>query len=222
MTETNREHSLIQIRSPKAAAVAGIVFSALSYSVMYLVQGIITATPSEISRDWLEGHANHATTAIAFIPFAGISFLWFTGVLRDWVDDKEDRFFSTIFFGSAILIVGMLFVWAAAFGAMFNTYLAAKGGVIDRDIYVFGHAFLKEILGDFALRMMGVYMMAIATIWRHTKVMPRWLLIITYAFGIAFIIFAAKVPEARYIFPSWVLVVSIYILVANLRSLGIK
>lgn len=208
----------MQIKSPRAAAVAGIIFAALSYTVMYMVQDIITAPPSEISKDWLERHANHASIAIAFIPFVGISFLWFTGVLRDWVDDKEDRFFSTIFLGSAILIVGMLFVWAAAFGAMFNTYLAAKGGVIDRDIYVFGHAFLREILGDFALRMMGVYMTAIATIWRHTKVMPRWILIITYILAVAFITFAARVPEARFVFPSWVLLVSIYILVYNLRS----
>jgi hypothetical protein len=153
-----------------------------------MVQDIITAPPSGISQEWLESHADHASIAIAFIPFVGISSLWFTGVLRDWVDDKEDRFFSTIFFGSAILIVGMLFIWAAAFGAMFNTYLAAKGGVINRDIYVFGHAFLREILGDFALRMMGVYMTAIATIWRHTKVIPRWILVITYIFAVAFII----------------------------------
>jgi len=183
-----------------------------------MVQDIITAPPSGISQEWLESHADHASIAIAFIPFVGISSLWFTGVLRDWVDDKEDRFFSTIFFGSAILIVGMLFIWAAAFGAMFNTYLAAKGGVINRDIYVFGHAFLREILGDFALRMMGVYMTAIATIWRHTKVMPRWILVITYIFAVAFIIYAAKVPEARFFFPSWVLLVSFYILVYNLRS----
>lgn len=213
MTET-----ISTLRSPRAAAVAGIIFAALSYTAMYMVQDIITTPPAEISQEWLEGHASHSSFAIALIPFVGISFLWFTGVLRDWVDDKEDRFFSTIFFGSGILIVGMLFIWAAAFGAMFNTYLAAKGGVIDRDIYVFGHAFLREILGDFALRMMGVYMTAIATIWRHTKVMPRWILVVTYVFAAAFIIFAAKVPEARFVFPSWVLLVSIYILINNLRS----
>lgn len=208
----------MQIRSPKAAAIAGIVFAVLSYSVMYMVQESISSLPSDINPEWLEMHSGRSSLALSFIPFIGISFLWFTGVLRDWLDDKEDRFFSTIFFGSGILIVGLIFIWAAAYGAMFRTYVETQGQTIDSDIYIFSHTFLNEILGDFALRMMGVYMTAIATIWRHTKLMPRWVLVITYSLAGAFIVFAAKVPEARYLFPSWVLLVSIYILIFTFRS----
>ena len=130
---------------------------------------------------------------------------------------RKSAFFPPFFFGSGILIVGILFIWAAAFGVMFQTYTSLEKGAADPAVFVFGHTFLREILGDFILRLMGVYMSTAAPIWRHTKVMPRWILIITYVFGIALIILAAKVPEARFVFPGWVLVVSIYILITNLR-----
>lgn len=45
--------------------------------------------------------------ALGLVPFAGIAFLWFIGVLRDRVGVAEDRFFATVFLGSGLLFVGM-------------------------------------------------------------------------------------------------------------------
>ena len=36
------------------------------------------------------------------MPFAGIAFLWFVGVVRDRMGRLEDRFFSSVFFGSSL------------------------------------------------------------------------------------------------------------------------
>jgi hypothetical protein len=38
--------------------------------------------------------------ALNLVPFAGIAFLWFVGVLRDRIGAREDRFFATVFLGS--------------------------------------------------------------------------------------------------------------------------
>lgn len=43
------------------------------------------------------------------VPFAGIAFLWFIGVLRDRLGQLEDRFFATVLFGSGPLFLGTLF-----------------------------------------------------------------------------------------------------------------
>jgi len=43
------------------------------------------------------------------LPFAGIAFLWFIGVLRDRLGELEDRFFATVFLGSGLLFLAMLF-----------------------------------------------------------------------------------------------------------------
>ena len=49
------------------------------------------------------------TLALNIIPFAGIAFLWFMGVLRDRFGQQEDRFFATVFLGSGLLFLAMLF-----------------------------------------------------------------------------------------------------------------
>ena len=46
-------------------------------------------------------------------PFAGIMFLWFIAVVRDQIAQREDRFFATVFFGSGLLFVALLFAAAA-------------------------------------------------------------------------------------------------------------
>jgi hypothetical protein len=54
--------------------------------------------------------------ALNLVPFAGIAFLWFIGVLRDRIGAREDRFFATV--GSGLLFVAMMFVAAAVGGGV--------------------------------------------------------------------------------------------------------
>ena len=49
------------------------------------------------------------------MPFAGIAFFWFTGVIRYHIGDREDRFFIT-FFGNGIAFVVFLIIYAAISG----------------------------------------------------------------------------------------------------------
>ena len=105
------------LRTPRAAAVAGIVFSLLLISALVLLRISTPANPASAG-EWLTDSNRRAALAIALnlVPFAGIAFLWFVGVLRDRIGGHEDRFFATVFLGSGLLFVAMLFV-AAAFAA---------------------------------------------------------------------------------------------------------
>ncbi len=105
------------LRTPKAAAVAGIVFSTLLIIVFLLLRISVPADPQE-SRSWLKTNSNSVALALNLVPFAGIAFLWFIGVLRDRLGQLEDRFFATVFFGSGLLFLGMLFTAAAVVGAL--------------------------------------------------------------------------------------------------------
>jgi hypothetical protein len=49
--------------------------------------------------------------------------------------------------------------------------------------------------------------------------MPRWLTIVTYILALTFLIAAERIREARFIFPVWVFVVSVYVLVLNYRRI---
>jgi len=206
-----------EVRSPRSAALAGIVFSLLMIVSMILLHRSVTASLADIDREWLESWSGPASVVLVLVPFAGIAFLWFTGVMRDLMGDLEDRFFSTIFLGSGIILVVMMYVWAAIVGTVFGTYALASEAPIDKDVYLFGLVFMNQIIGNYFLRMAAVYMLSIGSLWTRTKVVPRWLIIVTFVVGLGFLLFAGGLREARFLFPIWVLLVSVYTLIMNYR-----
>ena len=107
------------LRTPRAAAVAGIIFSVLMATALVLLRISVPARPGGTGA-WLTDSGKRAAVAVAlnFIPFAGIAFLWFIGVVRDRVGEREDRFFASVFLGSGLLFVAMLFVAAAVSGGL--------------------------------------------------------------------------------------------------------
>jgi len=217
MNEENLIQLQKQIRSPRSAALAGILFSGLLITSMLLITGIARVSPAEINTEWIETRASSVSLALSLVPFAGIAFFWFTGVIRDHIGDREDRFFATVFLGSGIAFVVLLFIWAATTGAVFGSFSLAADLLADNDIFIFGFVFMNEILGNYVLRIAGVYMLSIGTIWTRSQVMPRWLTVTTYIVALLFVFFAGSFREARFIFPGWVLLTSIYILITNRR-----
>lgn len=205
------------VRSPRSAAVAGIVFSILIGISMFLLSSVAEAPLRDVNGDLLEANAEAVRWAIRLIPFAGIAFLWFTGVIRDHLGEKEDRFFSTIFLGSGILFVAMLFVETAVIGALFASYALAADLLVDNDIFIFGAALMTQVLGNFTLRMAGVYMLSIASLWTRSRVMPRWANLLTFILAIGILFFSSSFRGARFLFPAWVFAVSVYIFIANRR-----
>src|SRR4249919_3253685 len=106
-----------RLKTPKAAAIAGIVFSALLSTVFWLLWRSVPADPLDPGT-WLATDSKTVALALNLVPFAGVAFLWFIGVLRDRLGQQEDRFFATVFFGSALLFLAMLFSAAALVGAI--------------------------------------------------------------------------------------------------------
>ena len=100
------EQELIRqtIRTPRSAAVAGIVFAVLLITsevlVWVYVPSVANAQAGVIAR-----HSKQLTFAMNLRPFSGIAFLWFVGVVRNRLGSLEDRFFATIFLGDRKSVV---------------------------------------------------------------------------------------------------------------------
>ena len=184
---------------------------------MILLRTGAIVDPAEIGPEWLQAGSAAASVVLVLVPFAGIAFLWFTGVMRDLLGDLEDKFFATVFLGSGIILVVMMYVWAAAYGAIFGTYQAVGDTLADFDIFVYATSFTNQIISNYFLRMAGVYMLSTASLWTRTSAVPRWLSIITFIVALSFLLFAGVLRWARFIFPAWVLLVSVYILILNYR-----
>lgn len=201
--------------SPRAAGVAGIIFSVLLLISLGILGSIGRMDAITVSQDRLRAIAGTAQLAITLIPFAGIAFLWFTGVIRDQLGALEDKLFSTVFYGSAILFIAMLFLWAATFSALLA--ISTEITPVEADILAYGMALSNRVADDYSTRMAGVYMLSVGTIWIRTHIVRRWLIIVTYVMALGFILLAGSIPGIRYAFPGWVLVVSAYTLYNNYR-----
>ena len=99
----------------RAAALAGVLFALLFGTALVLIR---TALPegAEEGAQWLDAGSHRMRIAAILMPFAGIAFLWFIGVVRDGFGRLEDKFFSSVFIGSGLLFLAMMFV-SSAIGA---------------------------------------------------------------------------------------------------------
>jgi hypothetical protein len=184
-----------------------VVFSIL-FGASLVLLGTNMPEGAKDSSEWLNTqHAGIATAAL-LMPFAGISFLWFIGVVRDGFGRYEDRFFATVFLGSRLLFLAMIFTATAVAAAL----VAANSGVIGARAHVqvidFGKMVFLAAVKTYALRMAAVFMISLATIWLKTALMPRWLVVITYLAGVALLIASDLSMWVALAFPFWVLVVS--------------
>jgi hypothetical protein len=152
------------------------------------------------------------------MPYAGIAFLWFIGVVRDHLGSREDRFFATVFLGSGLLFLAMTFAAAAVASGMIASYAIEPARLIGSEVYTFGRAVISAIFNIFAIRMGGVFMVSSATIWARSKIMPRWLVYLTYGLALLLLLSISLSLWVTLIFPGWVLVISAYILAINLRN----
>ena len=107
----NVESISAHLRAPRAAAIAGIIFSVLMICSLWLLRLSVPADPLEAG-EWLASDAQRVVVAVNLVPFSGIAFIWFIGVLRDRLGKLEDQFFATVFLGSGLLFLGMMFVAA--------------------------------------------------------------------------------------------------------------
>ena len=215
--ESGQAHlSYHPLRTPKAAAFAGIAFSVLQIISYFLMQSSITAEEL-YEQGLLDQFARQIAIALGLLPFAGIAFLWFLGVLRDRLGHLEDQFFSTLFFGSGLLYLAMTFVSAAITGGLVSLYVNAPELFIDSGILIFGRSIIYKFNNTYAIRMAGMFMFVLGTIWVRTGLMPRWLAILTYLTALTLIIGIAFWPWSTLFFPIWVFLVSLYILLLNYR-----
>src|SRR4051794_38897193 len=149
-----------QLRTPKAAGIAGIAFSVLLIVIFYLFRSAVPADPLETGA-WLSSDAKTAALALNLIPFAGVAFLWFIGVLRDRLGELEDRFFATVYLGSSLLFLAMIFCAAAIIGAMIVLAPSAQANeLINSVTFHFARAAAYIIINVYALKMAAVFMIS--------------------------------------------------------------
>ena len=203
------------LRTSRAAAVAGIIFGVLLITALVLLRVSVPAR-SQVPGAWLTDSKRRAAVAIALnlVPFAGIAFLWFIGVLRDRIGEREDRLFATVFLGSGLLFVAMLFVTAAVAGA---TIATASSGLPGADVLGLSRNLTGSLLNVYAMRMAAVFTLTTVNIARRTAIVSRWLVLAGLACALILLVGTGISPWVELLFPAWILALSLEILIAAPR-----
>jgi hypothetical protein len=204
------------LKTPRAAALAGIVFSVLLIASLVLLR-LATPTKADQPGSWLTDSARRAAvaTALNFVPFAGIAFLWFMGVIRDRIGGHEDRFFSTVFLGSGLLFVGMLFVAAATGGGIIAGASAKSFGSSASATLALGRDVTSALVNIYAIRMAAVFTLTTVAIIRRTKIVSGWLTYAGIVTAVVLLVGTGISTWVELLFPAWILVLSIDVLVAG-------
>ncbi|MFQ6398325.1 hypothetical protein ACLMAJ_33405 [Nocardia sp. KC 131] len=199
--------TLRHLSTPRSAALAGIAFAVLFGTTLTLIR-IEMPVGLEDSTRWLKSEHSSITMATMLMPFAGISFLWFIGVVRDGFGRYEDRFFSSVFLGSGLLFLAMMFVSTALTAGLVASNTDVTDPAAHAEVVEFGKNVLVSVSQTYALRMAAVFMISLATIWLKTRLMPRWLAVLSYLLALALLIVSEMSKWVELVFPAWVLVVS--------------
>jgi hypothetical protein len=204
--------NLRRLSTPRAAAVAGVLFALLFGASLILIR-LALPEGAQAGSQWLIAGSGNIKIAAALMPFAGIAFLWFIGVVRDGFGGFEDKFFSTVFIGSGLLFLAMMFVTMAVGAGLEATNNLVVDPAAHTEVATFGQMVLLAVSKTYALRMAAVFMMSLATIWLKTGLMPRWLVIATYLVAVGLILASEVSMWLSLAFPIWVLVVSALLLI---------
>jgi len=218
MSEKHTHITRRKLKTPRAAAIAGIFFALLFGTGLVLIRISIPGDPTA-ENAWLDTNSRTVSLALNLIPYAGIAFLWFIGVIRDRLEDLEDRLFSTVFLGSGLLFLALTFTGAALAGGLLNSYVLAPSALVESGVFAYSRAVMYQTVNVYAIRMAGVFMISLGTIWLRTGLMQRVWAFVTYALALVLLVSIGYSLWVTLIFPSWVLAVSIYFLILNFREL---
>ena len=198
-------------RSRRSAAIAGIIFAvllltALTMMRLALSEGSLQALHTDEQRRSL------IRLSLQLVPFAGIAFLWFIGVVREQLGEVEDRLFSTVFLGSGLLFLAMLFIGAATSTSLLGML---AGSDPNADLFAYGRGTTQTLISVYAMRMAAVFTLSVSTVGLRTSGLPRWVSYLGYLVALTLLLAAGEHKWFQLLFPAWVLLVSVAILLVR-------
>jgi hypothetical protein len=215
--EEERDALSAGLKAPRAGAIAGILFSVLFIISVALIRLSVPYNPADPGK-WLSHSMKSIRLALDLLPFAGIAFLWFMGVLRDRMGAREDRFLATVFLGSGLLFLAITFVSSAVTGGFMMAYEAMPEKLMESGTYTFSRTLAYELVNVYALRMAGVFMISTCTLAIRIGMFPRWMALLGYVLALFLLLSIGHFGWAPLVFPLWALVISVYVLIANFST----
>jgi hypothetical protein len=205
------------LRTPRSAAIAGMIFGVLTFASLVTIHFAVPRTPADSGDRLTDSPKRHLILiGLALLPFAAVAFLWFIGVVRDRIGDREDKFFATVFLGSGLLFVAVLLVGeAVAEGMVLSVGSTSQTfGAVAPNWWIATRNISGEVLRA-ALQMAGVFLTSTTRLLSRTGVAPRWLTLSGTVIAVLLLFSIFLTQWIGLLFPAWIFVLSAYILHAT-------
>lgn len=205
-------------RRVESAAAAGVIYAILGATAMILIRSI--PPPSSSEAEWIEWIADASNRRSLFIALSissisAVAFLWFVAVVRRRIGELEDRFFATVFLGSALVHVALWLVGMSilAAPAMLNTGDSPMGW----EVFQLAEGTAIGILLVAGPRIQAVFVASTSTLFLRTRVVPTWLSYLGYAIALVMFVVPIVSTPMGIGLPVFVLVASVTILFSRRR-----
>ncbi len=110
----------------------------------------------------------------------------------------------------------MLFAAVAVSRGLLETFATASRFSADNETYAVGRTMAYALMNTFGMKMAAVFMIVTSTIGLRTAVLARWVSFVGIALGLLLLLVLPGFAWIALVFPFWVLLVSTYILMADL------
>ena len=96
--------------------------------------------------------------------------------------------------------------------------ISAPHELTNSTTFQFARAASYIIMNVYAIKMAAVFMISTSTVVIRTGIVPRWIALLGFLLALVLLIGSSFISWSFAVLPLWVLLVSVYILIDNLRT----
>ena len=198
------------VRTPRAAAVAGIIFSVLFTTRRLAWDECRGMAPGQHDDDFAGAHVR------AFCRHC-LPVVHGRGALSPGRPGRP-ILFDRVLWQRLAFSGDDVRLRSAIAGGILSSYAIEADTLVKSGVVTFGCAIMYTITNVYGVRMAGVFMISLASIWMRTHVMPRVFVFLTYALALLLLVSSNLTLWLVLVFPAWVFVISVFILIISLRG----
>jgi len=211
---SRRRRFFRNIRSLESAAIAGVAYAVLSFIGLSLLSGFPSLAFDDADLTaWFDDGGNQTSLIVGLnaAAMSSVAFLWFVAVIRRRLGSREDRFFATVFLGSALAYVGVWLSGAVALSAPAVAMTVLDAGSVSPSSVSLAGGIGAGFLLVVAPRLQAVFVLTASSLIMRTGILPRWISIVGYVAGLILFIVPIVWEPTSMLFPVWVFMVSVAI-----------
>jgi hypothetical protein len=204
----------------RKAGWSGVVFAVLLALAMVLLSRVpgLAASDADYTAFYRDGGGGTLiTVGLYLVPFAGIACLWHMIATRTLLQVQRPTSWAEIphwlHLAASVIFVCMLFAGSAAAGAVALLTKFSDAPLPGPDVARALSAVGYTLVFVYGVRAAGMYIITTTGLARTAGVLPGPLVLLSYLVAVFLLVSTTFHPAILLVFPAWVLVVSIVLLV---------